>query len=48
MPRRATHMLTTGAGFVAFDAYRDLFADAAGNVSGPATVIAGFHTELRF
>jgi solute carrier family 25 citrate transporter 1 len=29
-------------GFVAFDAYRNLLADAEGKVSGPATVIAGF------
>lgn len=29
-------------GFVAFDMYKDLLADAEGKVSGPATVIAGF------
>lgn len=29
-------------GFVAFDAYRDLLADDAGKVSGPANVLAGF------
>jgi solute carrier family 25 citrate transporter 1 len=30
------------AGFVAFDAYKNMLADAEGKVSGPATVIAGF------
>ena len=29
-------------GFVAFDMYKALLADAHGNVSGPATVVAGF------
>lgn len=29
-------------GFVAFDMYKGLLADAEGKVSGPATVIAGF------
>lgn len=29
-------------GFVAFDQYKSLLADAEGNVSGPANVIAGF------
>ena len=31
-----------GIGFVAFDMYKSLLADAEGKVSGPATVIAGF------
>jgi solute carrier family 25 citrate transporter 1 len=35
-------LLILYAGFVAFDAYRNLLADAEGKVSGPATVIAGF------
>lgn len=30
------------AGFVAFDQYKRLLADAEGNISGPKTVIAGF------
>lgn len=30
------------SGFVAFDQYKSLLADAEGNVSGPANVIAGF------
>ncbi|KAF2869013.1 tricarboxylate transport protein, mitochondrial precursor [Massariosphaeria phaeospora] len=34
--------LKAGIRFVAFDMYRGLLADANGNVSGPATVIAGF------
>lgn len=34
--------LTSHPGFVAFDMYKDLLADAEGKVSGPATVIAGF------
>lgn len=34
--------LTCQLGFVAFDMYKDLLADAQGNVSGPATVVAGF------
>lgn len=29
-------------GFVAFDTYKSLLADAEGKVSGPANVIAGF------
>jgi hypothetical protein len=29
-------------GFVAFDSYKSMLADAEGNVSGPANVIAGF------
>lgn len=29
-------------GFVAFDQYKTLLADADGNISGPKTVIAGF------
>lgn len=32
----------TSIGFVAFDMYKSLLADAEGKVSGPATVIAGF------
>jgi solute carrier family 25 citrate transporter 1 len=36
------HTLTSRVGFVAFDAYRNMLADAEGKVSGPATVIAGF------
>jgi solute carrier family 25 citrate transporter 1 len=32
----------TVAGFVAFDMYKSMLADAEGKVSGPATVIAGF------
>jgi len=35
-------VLTYPTGFVAFDAYRDMLADAEGKVSGPSTVIAGF------
>jgi len=31
-----------GAGFVAFDQYKSLLQDEAGNISGPRTVIAGF------
>lgn len=31
-----------GIGFVAFDMYKALLADAEGKVSGPATVMAGF------
>ena len=31
-----------GTGFVAFDQYKALLADAEGKVSGPANVIAGF------
>ena len=30
------------AGFVAFDQYKTLLADADGKLSGPRTVIAGF------
>ena len=30
------------AGFVAFDQYKRLLADAEGKISGPRTVIAGF------
>ena len=30
------------AGFVAFDQYKTLLQDEAGNISGPRTVIAGF------
>ena len=29
-------------GFVAFDQYKTLLQDEAGNISGPRTVIAGF------
>ena len=29
-------------GFVAFDQFKTLLADADGNISGPKTVIAGF------
>ena len=36
-------MLTTRpVGFVAFDQYKRLLADAEGKISGPRTVIAGF------
>lgn len=34
--------LTNSAGFVAFDQYKKLLADADGKISGPRTVIAGF------
>jgi solute carrier family 25 citrate transporter 1 len=34
--------LKAGIRFVAFDAYKNMLADAEGKVSGPATVIAGF------
>jgi solute carrier family 25 citrate transporter 1 len=34
--------LTYRIGFVAFDMYKDMLADAEGKISGPATVIAGF------
>ena len=30
------------AGFVAFDTYKTLLQDEAGDISGPRTVIAGF------
>ena len=30
------------SGFVAFDQYKSLLADAEGNISGPKTVLAGF------
>lgn len=30
------------SGFVAFDQYKALLQDEAGNISGPRTVIAGF------
>jgi solute carrier family 25 (mitochondrial citrate transporter), member 1 len=30
------------AGFVAFDQYKSMLADADGKISGPGTVIAGF------
>lgn len=38
----ATVILTSAPGFVAFDTYRSMLADADGKVSGPATVMAGF------
>ncbi len=31
-----------GIGFVAFDQYKSMLADADGKISGPRTVIAGF------
>lgn len=39
---RQASKLTERAGFVAFDMYKNLLADAEGKISGPATVIAGF------
>lgn len=35
-------MADLGAGFVAFDQYKKLLADADGKMSGPRTVLAGF------
>ena len=32
----------TAAGFVAFDQYKSLLADADGKLTGPRTVLAGF------
>lgn len=34
--------LTYDIGFVAFDIYKGMLADAEGKISGPATVVAGF------
>jgi solute carrier family 25 citrate transporter 1 len=34
--------LTLNPGFVAFDQYKRMLADADGKLSGPRTVIAGF------
>lgn len=33
-------------GFTAYDAYTNLLRDAEGNISGPATVAAGFGTGI--
>jgi hypothetical protein len=35
-------LIWTDAGFVAFDQYKALLADADGKMSGPRTVLAGF------